>query len=295
MATTIVGAPSHQIIRLGGELRVLRLDRNLKQGEIADALTGEPSVKTTWSESKISRIERAKLLLTPAELSDLLDFFRLDHDERADLEQLLTGVPSKRWWREFDDSLSPAMAEYLGFESEATETWEYPGCSTVPGMGQTDEVATQMIQEGIDSPGADHIEAGVKIRLLRQRRLTQQPLLIHTAYFSEIALMLITRPLVLAGQLRKLLDFATYPNVTLRMVPIDAGRQGILASGLTLVRFADPEAPKFAFVEAVGGTMARRSGREVRHAERAFARLAEAALSPEDTIVALKKKLEQLS
>ncbi|MFE2109251.1 Scr1 family TA system antitoxin-like transcriptional regulator [Kitasatospora sp. NPDC059463] len=78
------------------------------------------------------------------------------------------------------------------------------------------------------------------------------------------------------------------------MVPLEAGRRGVLTSGLVLMRFAEPES-RHVFLEAVGGMLNRGSGWEVRRAERAFERLDRLALSPQDTIAALQKKLEEIS
>ncbi|MFF2951990.1 Scr1 family TA system antitoxin-like transcriptional regulator [Kitasatospora sp. NPDC057965] len=145
-----------------------------------------------------------------------------------------------------------------------------------------------------DGPGDDQIESGTKVRTLRQRRLTDEPPLKHTAYFSEVALLLKGDLDILAGQIRHAVKVAEFDHVTLRMVPLEAGRRGVLTSGLVLMRFAEPES-RHVFLEAVGGMLNRGSGWEVRRAERAFERLDRLALSPQDTIAALQKKLEEIS
>jgi hypothetical protein len=288
MATSIDGAPPHKIIRLGGELRVLRIEANLKLADVVDRLKSSPA-KTSWDPTKLSKIERAKLLLTKEELSDLLDCYGASGEDRIELENLLTEGPSKRWWREFD-FISPAFAEFLALEAEAPTLWEYPASPAWPGLVQHPNIAGEMAENGFDGPGDDQVEDAVTVRLTRQRRLTEPPILTYNAFFSEVAVLL-TPPGMLAEQIRYALKIATYPNVALRMVPLSAGHGGILASGLTLLDFADE---RHVFIEAVGGMLPRGSGREVRRAERTFARLGKLALSQEDTIILLNEKLEAI-
>ncbi|MFJ8474372.1 Scr1 family TA system antitoxin-like transcriptional regulator [Kitasatospora sp. NPDC094011] len=126
-------------------------------------------------------------------------------------------------------------------------------------------------------------------------RLTEEPALNFEAYFGEMALLVAGDQRVLAEQIRHTIKVAQYPNVRVRMVPLNAGRQGILNSGLVLMRFPDDPDDGFVFIEAVGGMLPRRSGRDVKRAERAFARVERCALSPEDTITALERKLEELT
>ncbi|HJD80983.1 MAG TPA: Scr1 family TA system antitoxin-like transcriptional regulator [Kitasatospora aureofaciens] len=64
---------------------------------------------------------------------------------------------------------------------------------------------------------------------------------------------------------------------------------------MTLLRFPGEPREGFVFIEAVGGMLPRKSGRDVRRAERAFARLKRCALSPEATVAALECKLEEIT
>ncbi|MFE6745981.1 helix-turn-helix domain-containing protein [Kitasatospora purpeofusca] len=278
------------MLRLGAELRELRLDGNRTLQQVTDAL-GQG-----WDNSGLSKIERAKSPISKGDLEKLLDFYEVQGEDRVDLLDLLSNGPGTRWWRNPDYSsvISPAFAEYLGLEADADETWESTAGCTFPGLVQTDRYAAETIGAGIDGPGEDQIEGGAKVRTLRQRRLEEEPLLKHTAFFSEVALLLRDDLEILAGQIQNTIRVARYDNVTLRMVPLDAGRRGMLTSGLVLMRFTEPES-QHVFFEAVGGMLNRGAGREVRHAERAFGRLDRLALSPQDTIAALQKKLDEIS
>ncbi|MER7758007.1 helix-turn-helix transcriptional regulator [Kitasatospora sp. NPDC097643] len=276
-------------IRLGDELRNWRLYNNKTLTEVTEGLKG-------WNAARLSRIERAHQQISAADLKALLDHYGVSGQEREDFENLLSDGPTKQWWRNLDfaDSITAAFAEYLALESDASHMQDY-FLSAFPGLLQTEGYAKEMIAAGLSAPNEEQIETAAEVRILRQRRLTAEPVLNFEAYFGEVALLVAGDQQVLADQIRHTIKVAQYPNVTVRMVPLSAGRQGILTSGLVLMRFPDEPDDGFVFVEAVGGMLPRRTGRDVRRAERAFARVKRCALSPEDTIAALERKLEELT
>ncbi|MER6397234.1 helix-turn-helix transcriptional regulator [Kitasatospora sp. NPDC001603] len=276
-------------IRLGDELRALRLDQNKKLLQVTNDLEG-------WSPARLSKMERAEQSVGSADLATLLDYYGVTGADRDYFENLLGSGPPKQWWRNLDyaEAITPAFAEYLALEADASHMLDY-FASGFPGLVQTESYAKEMIAAGLDSPNEESVEAGAEVRILRQRRLTRDPLLTFEAYFGEVALLVAGDRAVLAEQVKHAIQVAQYPNVTLRMVPLSAGRPGILSSGITLMRFPDDPENGFVFIEAVGGMLPRRTGRDVRRAERAFARVKRHALSPEDTIAALERKLEELT
>ncbi|MFJ2189434.1 helix-turn-helix domain-containing protein [Kitasatospora sp. NPDC087861] len=276
-------------IRLGDELRTWRLENNRTLTDMTAGLKG-------WSAGRLSRIERALQPISAADLATLLDHAGVTGQEREDLEAFLGSGPPKQWWRDLDysETITPAFAEYLALEADASHMLNYFP-SAFPGLVQTMDYAKEMIGAGVDAPNEELIDAGAEVRILRQRRLTDEPTLTYEAYFGEVALLVAGDPDVLIGQINHAIKVAGYPNVSLRMVPLSAGRPGILASGVTVMRFPDDPDDGFVFVEAVGGMLPRRAGREVRRAERAFARVKRCSLSPEDTIAALERKLEELT
>ncbi|WP_327675534.1 helix-turn-helix domain-containing protein [Kitasatospora sp. NBC_00458] len=275
-------------IRLGDELRALRLEQNKKLLEVTRGLKG-------WSAARLSKMERAEQPVGPTDLATLLDYYGVGGADREYYENLLGSGPPKQWWRNLDyaEAITPAFAEYLALEAEASHMLDYFP-SGFPGLIQTEGYAKEMIAAGLDSPNEERVEAGAEVRILRQRRLTESPTLTLEAYFGEVALLIAGDQSVLAKQIRHAIEVAQSANVTLHMVPLSCGRPGILSSGITLMRFPGDTENGFVFIEAVGGMLPRRTGRDVRRAERAFARVKRHALSPDDTIIALERKLEEL-
>ncbi|MGW4898224.1 helix-turn-helix domain-containing protein [Kitasatospora sp. NPDC004240] len=277
-------------IRLGDELRAWRLENNKTLVDVTAGLRG-------WNAARLSRIERGHQPISATDLATLLDHYGVTGQDREEFENLLgDGSPNRLWWRDLDfaNSITAAFAEYLALEADASHMLNYFP-SGFPGLTQTEGYAKEMIAAGLSAPNEEQIETATEVRMRRQRRLTEDPALHLEAYFGEVALLVAGHQKVLAQQIRHAIRVAQYPNVTLCMVPLSAGRPGILTSGLTLMHFPDEPEDGFVFIEAVGGMLPRRTGRDVRRAERAFARLKRFALSPENTITVLERKLEELT
>ncbi|MED7948143.1 helix-turn-helix domain-containing protein [Kitasatospora sp. NPDC058201] len=276
-------------IRLGDELRALRLDQNKKLLEVTRGLKG-------WSAARLSKMERADQPVGPQDLATLLDYYGVGGADREYYENLLGSGPPKQWWRNLDfaNSITAAFAEYLALEADASHMLEYFP-SAFPGLVQTESYAREMIAAGLSAPNDEQIETAAEVRMMRQRRLADENPLDLETYFGEVTLLVAGDRDTLIAQIRHTIEVAQRPNVTIRMVPLSAGRQGILTSGLVLMRFPDDLENGFVFIEAVGGTLPRRTGRDVRRAERAFARVKACALSPEETIAALERRLEEIT
>src|SRR5258708_21886480 len=91
------GSPTVRRRRLAAELRILRENANRSGDAVASALG--------WSPSKISRYERAKTGLRPAEVARLLDYYKVRGDKRAALLALAEDAALKGWWEEYANSL----------------------------------------------------------------------------------------------------------------------------------------------------------------------------------------------
>jgi hypothetical protein len=284
-------AQDYRMIRLGAELRAWRREKGRTLKEATEGLRG-------WDAGRLSKLERALLAVSVQDLGAFLDHNGVTGPEREDLLDLVREGPSRQWWldHDFADTISSAFAEYLALEADAGQALEYVP-TAFPGLLQTIDYAREMIEAGVGVLSEEQSEAAAEVRALRQRRLTHEPVLQVEGFFGEAALMIASDRRVLAEQLRHVLRVAQYPNVVARMIPLSAGRAGTLNSGVTLLRFpADADEENgFVFMEAADGMLPRRSGRDVRRAERAFARLRRHALSAEDTLAALARTLGEIT
>jgi len=112
-------------------LRGLREGQSLTAAEAADAIRG--------SESKISRIENGRSGTRQRDLTDLLNFYRVDEDDqlRARLAELARETREPGWWRQsYGEAVPDWFEDYLGLEGEASSISTYQS-ALVEGLLQT--------------------------------------------------------------------------------------------------------------------------------------------------------------
>jgi hypothetical protein len=99
---------------------------------------------------------------------------------------------------------------------------------------------------------------------------------------------------VLAGQLKRLIEVSHLPNVTIQVVPFDAGPHPGLIGSFTLVRFPSPHDPDIVYIEGVTGDIFAESEDAVLYKDM-FDHLRAAALSPTATRLAIEHARDELA
>ncbi|MFC0040447.1 helix-turn-helix domain-containing protein [Actinomadura rayongensis] len=154
----------------------------------------------------------------------------------------------------------------------------------IPGLLQTPEYAREIFEKG----GAPDVTEQVVLRIERQAILTRDDPPYVSVLISEVAPRLIPARLR-HGQLERLLEVADLSNVTLRMVPMDAGLHVGLASDFYL--FSTPER-EVGFVETPArGTLVTEND-HLRRLVVKFDRTSADALSPEASRARLQEMIE---
>jgi transcriptional regulator with XRE-family HTH domain len=209
------GSPTVRRRRLAAELREIR-ESTGKSGEaVATALK--------WSPSKISRYERAKTGLRPQEVERLLDYYQITGQRRALLLALAEDATQKGWWEEFADILSEDYRQFIGLEYEAKSIaiWHV---EFVAGLLQTDAYARQVISSysRIEPTAPGMIGRMVKVRMRRQQVLDREGLQLSIVLDESVLKRRIGTDAVMYDQLQRLAREADRPNLTLRILPLDA-------------------------------------------------------------------------
>jgi transcriptional regulator with XRE-family HTH domain len=261
--------------RLAAELREIREGKGKSGDSVAAALQ--------WSASKISRYERARTGLRPREVERLLDYYQITGDRRALLLGLAEDAARKGWWEEFADTLSEDYQQFIGLEHEASSiaVWHV---DVVPGLLQTEGYARHIIS-GYDrvepiTPGM--VGRLVRVRMRRQQVLNRERLQLSVVLDESVLTRRIGDEAVMYDQLHRLAREAERPNLTLRILPLDAQHR-VFGESFVIFGFgADADA----MLQDVVSTEQLRSGctfegeRETYLHRIAFQMLAEAALDP---------------
>ncbi len=213
---TLPGSPTVRRRRLAAELRGIRESMGKSGDAVAAALK--------WSPSKISRYERAKTGLQPREVERLLDYYEITGPRRELLLALAEDASQKGWWEQFTDALSPDYQEFIGLEHEASTIaiWHV---DVVTGLLQTEAYARHIISSysKVEPIAPGMIERLVKVRMQRQRILgREEQVQLEVVLDESVLKRRVGNDLVMYEQLQRLIREADRPNLTLRILPLNA-------------------------------------------------------------------------
>lgn len=225
------GGQSVRRRRLAAELRRLR--------ERADLTAGQAAARLGWSGSKISRIETHRIGVKGADLSRLLDLYRVDAGHREQIQALLNRSAASAWLDSLIAGFTADYVTYLYAEAEADAVWIWDP-QIVPGLIQTDAYARHVLagyQAMFTLPPGD-AERRIEIRRRRQHQLLERdPPLTLSAVIDESTLYRrFGDDAVMREQLLRLEELAALPNVKLQVLPL-AGRHPIGTGAFSYLHF----------------------------------------------------------
>jgi transcriptional regulator with XRE-family HTH domain len=227
---TVPGSPTVRRRRLAAELRGIRESKGKSGDAVAAALK--------WSPSKISRYERARTGLQPREVKRLLDYYEITGPRRELLLALAEDAAQKGWWEEFADILTADYQQFIGLEHEASSIaiWHV---DVVTGLLQTEAYARHIIRSysQIEPIAPGMIERLVKVRMKRQQVLNREPeVQLEVVLDESILKRRIGDELVMYEQLQRLVREGDRPNITLRILPLDA-QHTVFGESFVIFRF----------------------------------------------------------
>jgi Domain of unknown function (DUF5753)/Helix-turn-helix domain len=230
------GSPTVRRRRLAAELRRLRGNRT----------GGEVSRGIGWSPTKISRAESGRESLPPLEVEKLIDFYGVTDPLRGRLLELAEDAVQRGWWDDYADAVTPQFLEYIGLEAEATSCLQWQS-DTVPGLLQTEAYARRLIAAfgAVDptvTPSAQ--ERFLQVRMLRQARLTQGPVLQLSIIMDEAVLLRgVGDPTIMRAQLAHLAEVSKLPSVDLRVLPLRSNA-GLHGASFVIMSFGSRDTPE---------------------------------------------------
>ncbi|MFC0862898.1 helix-turn-helix domain-containing protein [Sphaerimonospora cavernae] len=265
-------SPTVRLRRLSGELTRLRREAGYSREDVAQRLG--------VAGSTVYRIETGHTRPQSRTMRDLLDLYGVDGTEREALLALARDAGRRGWWHAFGDVLP---GPYVGLEAEAASVRNYEPL-LVPGLFQTESYARAVVGAALVKDPAE-TERRVTARMERQRRLTGPDALELWAVLDEAALRRpVGGPPVMAEQLRRLGELAVQPNVTIQVLPFDAGAYLGMGNSMAILTFPDPEDADVVLLENMGGELYLEKPEHVRGYVQVFDHLRAAALGPEKSI-----------
>lgn len=268
-AVTKKFSPTVRRRRLGAEMR--------RHREAAGFTLEQAAKHVDSSHSRLSRIETAQLGIRPPDLRALLELYKVAPEEREKLVALAREARQRGWWHVYRDTVPEWFEVYMGLESEAAGLGIYDS-QFVVGLLQTEEYARALYKAAIPPRSESDIAGHIKLRMERQTLVTEQVLRLRVVLDESVVRRTIGGREVLLGQLRRLLEVAELPNVSLQILPFDAG--AVVLSPFTILDFPDPEDPSVIYIEHQAGASYAERPAEVRNCSLIFDSLRAAAWSP---------------
>jgi transcriptional regulator with XRE-family HTH domain len=267
-----VRSPTVRRRELGARLRALRTEKNLTVEQVAASLL--------CSASKVSRMETGHGLASPRDIRDLCDLYEVtDKAQRDRMMQLARESQEQGWWQSYDLD----FGTYVGLEADAIAIRRYQS-TIVPGLLQTPDYARVVHEVVIPEIDQQRVDELVKVRMTRQKLLTQDPALRFWVVLDEAVLhRVVGGPMVMSAQLDKLIRVTDLPNVTIQVIPFGVGAHPAMDSTFSMLDFSGP-VPSVVYVEGLVGWIYIDNQRDIARYQEVFERLCTIALNPKESI-----------
>lgn len=269
-------------LRLASELRDLRREAGLSS-------TREAAARLDVAERTIQRIENAQTVPRETLLRRMLALYNADSSKTGALLELRREARIGGWWVAYDDVMTGI---YVELEQNARKVRSYQA-SAVPALLQTEEYAAAAVTavRG-DRPDNERI---LELRGERRNRFNKRAQELHVILDEAVLRRAVGGPEVTLDQVGYLAKMARLPHITMQVVPFVTGAHVGMAGSFVLMDFENTDYPQVIYVETRAGDLYP-TGKVI---ESGFTidweRLAELALSPEDTAAFLAELIKEWS
>lgn len=273
-------SPTVSRLQLGRELRRLR--------EAAQVSRDEAASELECGVSKISKVETGKATVRAGEVKVLLD--RYGVTEREAVLRLARDARKRSAYRVPDWAKT-----FVGLEAEAAEIRTYQA-ELVPGLLQTRDYARLVTRAADPYRDPREIERLVDARVDRQQRLLSDdaPPLLWAIVSEAVIRRIVGDSEVMQGQLLALLSLAERSNVTIQVLPFDAGAHAAMGSSFVHLRLADPPDAEVVYLEDITSADYLDRPAHVTTYYQVFGMLAQVAVSPEKSLLMLDRASKDL-
>ncbi|MFI6873060.1 helix-turn-helix domain-containing protein [Streptomyces sp. NPDC050400] len=281
----MAGSPTARRRRLAIELRKLREQNGFTCSQVGKELD--------WSSSKVNRMETGQGRVQPSDVDAICRFYGTSDELRDLLKSLAKDSKTKGWWHAHGDAIPSWFSVYVGLEQAATNLRSYQA-EFIPGLLQTGEYATEQCRAWVDHSPED-IQRMVDVRMRRQELLTgvSAPGLWAIVHQSALQQVVGSRQ-VMARQLERMLEISKLKNVTVQVLPFDAGAHPTTGS-FTILGFPEQEDPDMVYREGLTDSVYLEEPRDVALYAKAFDHLMALALSPQRSALLIRRVLEEHS
>lgn len=267
--------PTVRLRRLAAELRTLRADAEVTREAVAQ--------HTGIDMATLYRIETAKARPQNRTLKALLNMYGADTDHQENLVALSKESTKQGWLQPYHQDLPEEYTAFISFEDEAAGLRAYESL-VVPGLLQTEDYARAVIKGCLPSATDQQVDDRVQARLARKNVLTKPSPLQMWAIVDQAALHRVVGSRdIMFEQLNQLAAANDTPNITLQILPFEAGAHPGIPGSFMMLDFADPMDAELIYVDSMAGELILESEAEIRRYGLMFDTLRALALSPDQS------------
>lgn len=276
-------SPTLRRRELASRLRELRKQAGLTVDDVARELLCSPP--------KISRIETGTRSPTLRDVRDLCRLYRVSDAEQARLMTIAREAKQQGWWNRFDDL---GIDSLIGLEAEAKRISAHDA-SVVPWVFQTEQYAQAVIKGVLPRIGDRILDERVTARMTRQEVLrSPEPPNLWSLIDESALRRAVGGNGVMREQLSKILEVSAASNVTMQIVPFEAGAQPGLDNTFMLLEFDSPVQSPVVFVENLAGNLYLERDAEIQRYREVLEHLRACALSPNNSVKYVKEIVKAL-
>jgi hypothetical protein len=263
-------------------LRRLREAKRISMEEAGYVIRG--------SHSKISRLEAGRVSFKSRDVADLLTMYGVTEErERQTLLTLAMRANALGWWRDYADVVPGWFDAFVGLEDAASQIRAYE-VQYIPGLLQTEDYARAVIMLGYSNP--QEIRRRLALRMARQEVLARpDPPSLAMVLDEALLRRPIGGPRAMREQLTHLMEMSNRPNVTIQVMPFQAGGHAASGGPFSLLHFAEHDLPDVVYLEQLSNAQYLDKPDTVADYAAVMDRLSAEALSPADTRALLRTLL----
>lgn len=277
------GSPTARRRRLAIELKKLREESGLTCNDVGKELD--------WSGSKVNRLETGLGRVQPSDIDALCRFYGTSVELRDLLKAFAKESKTKGWWHAHGEAVPSWFSVYVGLEQAASGLRSYQS-EFVPGLLQTPQYATALSRASADH-SEEEIESLVEVRMRRQQLLTTTPSPdLWTVIHESVLRHVVGSQSTMAAQVSRVLSATALRNVTVQVLPFDAGAYP--ATGpFTILGFPEQGDPDVVYREGLTDSVYLEAASDVSLYTKAFDHLRALALSPERSASLMRAILKE--
>jgi transcriptional regulator with XRE-family HTH domain len=269
--------------RLARKLRELRESAGLEQTNVA--------LHTGFSQTKISHIESATVAVSSDDVRTLCEFYGVDPGPTESLATLAREAKKRGWWRTYSDVLTPETEDFIEVESDAAEMLNFE-VDRIPGLLQTEDYTRALVHAIDPAARDDTVDRRVALRVERQRRLFERKLTLWAIVGSPALDCPVGGVEVHRQQMKRLIDASEHPNVTMQVLPYDAGEHTSLGMPFALALFPDGDGA--VIIEHLTGNVYLEDQSDVSRYSLAFRHLCASALPARESLDLVRRRSDDV-